>query len=155
MIEPSEEDDLIAALDEEAVIAGWNACRRSIYSVCEDVQSEAKRLRITSKVGTASEEQHAKGYYAGSCYAAKSIARGFGAMNAMDDDNVQSALLALRSRPASALPVVGEAALVAFNKAIEIAEEIASDSMYSVFYRKGARAVATAIRSALSPSVQP
>ena len=80
---------------EDAVRAGWNACRRSIYAVCEDVQNEAERLRTSSKSGTPSEEQHAKGYYAGACYAAKSIARGFHAMEADDDDNVTAAVAAL------------------------------------------------------------
>ena len=80
------------AVREAAAVAGWNACRRSIYAVCEDVQNEAKRLRTSSKPGTFSEEQHARGYYAGSCYAAKSIVRGFNSMSALDDDNLRAAL---------------------------------------------------------------
>ncbi|MEO3386058.1 hypothetical protein [Mesorhizobium sp. CAU 1741] len=79
----------------KVAVAGWNACRKSIYAVCEDVQSEADRLQLSSKPGTASEEQHAKGYYAGSRYAAKSIARGFCAMDARDDDNLVAALASL------------------------------------------------------------
>ena len=80
------------AVREAAAVAGWNACRRSIYAVCEDVQNEAKRLRTSSKPGTFSEEEHARGYYAGSCYAAKSIARGFNSMSALDDDNLRATL---------------------------------------------------------------
>ena len=87
-----------------AAIAGWNACRRSIYAVCEDVQNEADRLRTTSKPGTPSEEQHAKGYYAGSCFAAKSIARGFNSMEAEDDDNLIAALSALSQPVATPAP---------------------------------------------------
>lgn len=77
---------------EAATVAGWNACRKSIYAVCEDVTAEADRLQITSKPGTASEEQHAEGYYNGQRYAAKSIARGFNSMEARDDDNLTEAI---------------------------------------------------------------
>ena len=87
-----------------AAVAGWNACRRSIYAVCEDVQNEADRLRTTSKPGTPSEEHHAKGYYAGSCFAAKSIARGFNSMEAEDDDNLVAALSALSQPVATPAP---------------------------------------------------
>lgn len=80
---------------EEAAKAGWNACRKSIYAVCEDVQKEAERIRIQAEVGSPSEEFHAKGYYSGTCTSAKSIARGFGAMEAEDDDNFQAAIRAL------------------------------------------------------------
>jgi hypothetical protein len=79
----------------EAVVAGWNACRKSIYAICEDVQAEADRIRISSTVGTFAEEQHAKGYHAGTCYAAKSIARGFNSMEALDDDNLRVVLTSL------------------------------------------------------------
>lgn len=48
--------------------------------------------------GTASQERHAEGYYAGSCYAAKSIARGFNSMEAVDDDNLTAALQALTEK---------------------------------------------------------
>lgn len=65
----------------ESMIAGWNACRKSLYAVCEDVQeNDAKRLG---------------GHWgAGMAQAAKSIARGFGAMNAEDDDNLLAAIAA-------------------------------------------------------------
>lgn len=76
---------------EKAGEDGWNACRKSIYAVCEDVQNEADRLQMSAKPGTASEEQHATGYYVGQRYAAKSIARGFNSMNARDDDNFTEA----------------------------------------------------------------
>ena len=85
---------------EDAHIAGWNACRKSLYAVCEDVQNEADRVRIVSTVGTAAEEQHAKGYHAGACYAAKSIARGFNSMEAEDDDNLRAALSSIRGEDA-------------------------------------------------------
>lgn len=81
---------------EKAATAGWEACRRSIYKVCEDVQSEADRLQMSTKPRDASEEQHAKGFYAGSRYTAKSIARGFCAMSGMDDDHLTTAIEALR-----------------------------------------------------------
>lgn len=76
----------------EALIAGWNACRKSVYAVCEDVGAEADRIRIKGPVGTHSEEQHSKGYHAGMHRAAKSIARGFNSMEAEDDDNLRAAL---------------------------------------------------------------
>ena len=94
----------VPVVTEDSMRAGWNACRKSIYAVCEDVQNEAERLRVATKPGTASEEQHAKGYYAGQHYAAKSIARGFNSMEAEDDDNFRAALTAT----ASAEPVVTE-----------------------------------------------
>lgn len=83
----------------EAAAAGWNACRRSIYAVCEDVVKEADRIRIKGPVGSHSDEQHSKGYHAGSCHAAKSIARGFNAMEAGDDDNFTAAIEALIGAP--------------------------------------------------------
>lgn len=83
----------------EAAAAGWNACRKSIYAVCEDVMREADRIRIKGPVGSHSEEQHSKGYHAGSCHAAKSIARGFNAMEAGDDDNFTAAIEALIGAP--------------------------------------------------------
>lgn len=77
---------------EAATVAGWNACRKSIYAVCEDVSDEADRIRIKGPVGTHSEEQHAKGYHAGMHRAAKSIARGFNSMEAEDDDYLAAAI---------------------------------------------------------------
>ena len=81
---------------EEAATAGWNACRKSIYAVCEDVQAEADRIRTSGSVGSAAQEQHAKGYHAGSKFAAKSIARGFNAMEAADDDHFREALNSIK-----------------------------------------------------------
>lgn len=81
----------------KAAEAGWNACRKSIYAVCEDVQRQADDTRIKASVGTASEEQYSKGYHVGTHYAAKSIARGFNSMEARDDDNLSSAIVALLS----------------------------------------------------------
>jgi hypothetical protein len=80
---------------DEAAKAGWNACRKSVYAVCEDVGAEADRIRIKGPIGTHSEEQHGKGYHAGMQRAAKSIARGFNSMEALDDDNFRAALAAL------------------------------------------------------------
>lgn len=93
-------DRALAAHDDairKAAEAGWNACRKSIYTVCEDVQRQADDTRIKASVGTAAEEQHSKGYHAGTHYAAKSIARGFNSMEATDDSNFSSAILALLS----------------------------------------------------------
>lgn len=87
--------ELDPATVERCAIAGWNACRKSIYAVCEDVEAEADRILISSTVGTASEEQHAKGYHAGTCRAARSIARGFNSMEALDDDNLTKAIRTL------------------------------------------------------------
>lgn len=69
----------------DGAIAGWNACRRSIYAVCEDVGKEAE---AAGKHGG----EHARGYAAGMARAAKSIARGFCAMEAEHDDNLAAAL---------------------------------------------------------------
>lgn len=80
---------------EEATKAGWNACRKSIYAVCEDVQNEADRLQASTGPYGATEDAHAKGYFSGQRYAAKSIARGFCAMNAEDDDHLATAIRAL------------------------------------------------------------
>lgn len=91
---PASPSGLDARTVEAAVVAGWNACRKSLYAVCEDIQEQADALRISAPVTTAAAEQHSKGYHAGSNFAAKSIARGFNSMEAMDDDN---ALAALRS----------------------------------------------------------
>ena len=87
------EDELTAAL-----VAGWNACRKSIYAVCEDIQERA----IPANAGiplrglpTEGQARHAEGFYAGQKYIAKSIARGFNAMEAADDDNFIAARKAL------------------------------------------------------------
>lgn len=84
------------------ITMGWNACRKSLYAVCEDVGEEADRIRTTGAVGTAAEEQHSKGYHAGQHRAAKSIARGFNSMEAIDDDNVREAIRAALSEPKTA-----------------------------------------------------
>lgn len=79
---------LIRNADEKqaAMVAGWNACRKSLFAVCEDVQSENERHRSD----TENPPRHHFGR--GGMSAAKSIARGFGAMEAMDDDNLLAAL---------------------------------------------------------------
>ena len=79
---------------QRAVVAGWNACRKSIYAVCENVQEKA----VPSKpfmARTPEENAHERGYHRGSAYAAKSIARSFNGMEAMDDDNLTAALAVL------------------------------------------------------------
>lgn len=77
---------------EAAIVAGWNACRKSIYAVCEDMQEQADIVRASTPVTTAAAEQHSKGYHAGARFAAKSMARGFSAMEALDDNHVREAL---------------------------------------------------------------
>jgi len=78
-------DDGGAKAWREGAIAGWNACRRSIYASCEDVDKEAE-------AAGKHEGEHALGYARGMARAAKSIARGFCAMEAEDDDNLISVL---------------------------------------------------------------
>lgn len=79
----------------EAAEAGWNACRKSIYAVCEDVQEEFASDPHESNLEAR--------YRAGARRAAKSIARGFNSMEAKDDDNLADALARL-SAEASPLP---------------------------------------------------
>ncbi len=74
---------------EAAIAAGWNACRLSVYAVCEDIQ-DREAEEITDQ------GDHAQGYKRGLKRAAKSIARGFGAMEALDDDGVRTAIAALK-----------------------------------------------------------
>lgn len=93
------------APDHAGLIAGWNACRKSIYAVCEDVDREAEDTYLkasssgsaTSTEGHLTEFQsgHVSGYRSGMVRAAKSIARGFNSMEAMDDDNLREAIAAL------------------------------------------------------------
>lgn len=67
------------------LVAGWNACRTSIYAVCEDIRDrEAQTYEVEGN-------EHAKGFVAGMRWAAKSIARGFNSMDAEDDDNLRAA----------------------------------------------------------------
>jgi hypothetical protein len=89
VVAPSREDGI-----REAAKAGWNACRRSIYAVCEDVQEKAAPLNPLA-ARTVEEKHHEEGYFRGQKSAAKSIARGFNSMEAEDDDNFQAAILAL------------------------------------------------------------
>jgi hypothetical protein len=70
----------------ELIVMGWEACRRSLWVVCEDVQSQGEDHR--SDIENEPRHHFGRGYLT----AGKSIARGFGAMNALDDDNVQSIL---------------------------------------------------------------
>lgn len=98
----------------EALRAGWNACRKSIYAVCEDVDREAEETYLkassggsaTSTEGHLSEFQsgHVSGYRSGMVRAAKSIARGFNSMEALDDDNVRTALAAIEEQAGRRLP---------------------------------------------------
>lgn len=82
---------------EELIVMGWEACRLSIYAVCEDVAD--KPFADISKNGplrglgpTPTQEAHSRGFNAGWSHAGKSIARGFNSMSAMDDDNVRAAI---------------------------------------------------------------
>lgn len=86
---------------EELISMGWEACRRSIYAVCEDVQEKAIPGDIKPRNET--EAAHERGYYSGQAQAAKSIARGFGSMEALNDDSVQKVIAALpQSSPSDA-----------------------------------------------------
>lgn len=67
-----------------AMEAGWEACRQSVYALCEHVDAEAAGYR-------ALKSQHAQGYAAGMAHAAKLISRGFCAMDAKDDNNLVAA----------------------------------------------------------------
>lgn len=75
---------------EAGVVAGWNACRRSVYAVCEDIGTEADRNRSD----TGNPPRHHFGRGEGD--AAKRIARAFNSMEARDDDNTTEALRSLR-----------------------------------------------------------
>lgn len=79
----------------EAAKAGWNACRKSVYAVCEDVATENEQHRED----TENPPRHHFGR--GGMAAAKSIARGFNSMEAEDDDNFTAALAALASSPSA------------------------------------------------------
>lgn len=63
---------------------GWNACRKSIYAVCEAVMDENEKHRAD----TENAPRHHFGR--GGMSAAKSIARGFNALEAEDDNNFRS-----------------------------------------------------------------
>lgn len=85
---------------EELIVMGWEACRRSIYAVCEDVAE--KPFATMEKNGphrgigpTPTQEAHQRGFNGGWSYAGKSIARGFNSMEARGDDNVQKAISSL------------------------------------------------------------
>jgi len=82
-------DEVLEGLLREAMAAGWNACRKSIYAVCEDVTDEYEKHRED----TENAPRHHFGR--GGMSVAKSIARGFNAMEAIDDDNLTAALSAL------------------------------------------------------------
>jgi hypothetical protein len=84
----------------ELIAMGWNACRRSVYAVCEEVAG--KPFSDISKSGpirgigpTPAQEAHSRGFNSGWNYAGKSISRGFSSMEALDDDNVQKAIAEL------------------------------------------------------------
>lgn len=64
----------------DAAKIGWNACRKSIYAVCEAVTREAEAIPTN-------ELEHARGYSAGMARAAKYISRAFNSIEAGDDDN--------------------------------------------------------------------
>lgn len=91
----------------EAAIAGWNACRKSVYAVCEDIQDRAANPAKISLAATDEQRTHEKGYYFGESQAAKSIARGFCAMEAIDDNHFREAVRALAL---DAAPEYGEVA---------------------------------------------
>lgn len=85
--------------DQTAVVAGWNACRKSIYAVCEDMAERQFAPEAQPLVGLDDlQKAHARGFYAGGRDAAKSIARGFNSMEALDDDHVRAALAAVTKK---------------------------------------------------------
>ena len=94
--------DLVAALRQtlaraaelEALVAGWEACRRSVYAVCEDARDTA----LAKMAGDLGERE--RGFYSGEASLAKSIARAFGAIEARNDDNLLAAIRALAAPPA-------------------------------------------------------
>jgi hypothetical protein len=90
---------------EELIVIGWEACRRSVYAVCEDIAGKpfADAPTVLRGFLTPQQEAHSKGFNAGWNYAGKSIARGFNSMGAMDDDNVRAAIAAWNTRA----PAVG------------------------------------------------
>lgn len=88
--------DAMAKALEHAAVAGWNACRKSVYAVCEDIRERAANPAKVSLAVTDEQRAHEKGYYFGEDQAAKSIARGFNSMEAMDDDNLRAVLAAFR-----------------------------------------------------------
>ncbi|WP_156959036.1 hypothetical protein [Labrenzia sp. DG1229] len=63
---------------------GWKACRRSIFAVCESITDATDATETVN--------EHQKGFQRGSAYTAKSIARGFLAMEPEDDNNFLAAL---------------------------------------------------------------
>lgn len=69
-----------------AAKAGWDACRKSVYAVCEDVMTENDKHRDDTENAV----RHHFGR--GGMAAAKSIARGFNSMEAEDDDNFIAAV---------------------------------------------------------------
>ena len=68
-----------------AAVAGWNACRKSVYAICEDTMEDAyaklKRDGLTD---------HERGFHHAEKFTAKSIARAFGSFEAQDDDNFRA-----------------------------------------------------------------
>lgn len=71
-----------------SAIAGWNACRKSLYTVCEDMQE--KPFADVEQISglTPVQKAHGEGFNAGWKHAGKSIARAFCAMEAEDDNNL-------------------------------------------------------------------
>lgn len=55
---------------EAAAKAGWDACRKSIYAVCEDIRERAANPKKVSLATTDEQRIHEKGYYFGEDHAA-------------------------------------------------------------------------------------
>jgi hypothetical protein len=100
----SQLDALTAARDEAveaALIAGWNACRKDIYALAEDIINKADHpATVLRGFVTPSQEAHSKGFHAGEKHAAKSFARAFSSFEAKDADRLNEARDELRARSA-------------------------------------------------------
>jgi len=94
---PSDLRQLIAALPpahdavEALVKAGWDAARKSVYALCEDIEDSAHDAL------KAELSEHQAGFHSAERFTAKRIRRAMGSMEAGDDDNFRAALAAIRA----------------------------------------------------------
>jgi hypothetical protein len=76
---------------EALVKAGWDAARKSVYALCEDIEDSAHDAL------KAELSEHQAGFHSAERFTAKRIRRAMGSMEAGDDDNFRAALAALRA----------------------------------------------------------
>lgn len=76
----------VAALVE----AGWNAARKSVYALCEDIEDSAQNA-LNAEI-----TEHQAGFHRAEKLTAKRIRNAMGSFEAGDDDNARAALAALR-----------------------------------------------------------